>query len=83
MHNLDQFWWVCYKNDLGSESYIRYNMSYLGRGVSEQLKTCTKLLLVLGFVEDCIRDLGNLVSLQIFQFLFQVFNQFWLNEHTK
>ena len=45
MHNLDQSWWVCYKNDMGSELYIRYNMSYLGRGVSEQLKKLYKIII--------------------------------------
>ena len=49
-------------------------MFYLGRGVSEQFKkSCTKLLLVFRVVEDCIRDLGNFVSLQIFQIWFQLF----------
>ena len=45
MHNLDQFWWDCYKNGMGSESDIRYNMSYLGRGVSGQLKKLYKIII--------------------------------------
>ena len=52
---------------MGSDSYIRYNMSYVGRGVSEQFKKVLQnyYWFFRVYVEDCIRDLGNLVSLQI------------------